>query len=176
MQYRCRFIVAGLKISRDKEGEFYQKLAGLQFRKSFLMFLSRSISPAVNHRTDDWGGSLENRARILLEMMKGIRKNEASFHITVKINSSDFTYDGNTEVECIAIYRQLDNAGIDSIEISGNGTSVRQMRSPTATMLAHFTHTILFDGAVYRACGRGEQKPGSVLSHIAITQVHYHPD
>jgi len=101
---------------------------GVQIHAAHFFFLSRFISPAVNHRTDVWGGSLENRARILLEILGGIRKH-TSLHITVKINSSDFHYGGLTEADCVAICRLLDAAGIGSIEVSGNGTSVGGIRA-----------------------------------------------
>lgn len=97
---------------------------GVQIHAAHFFFLSRFISPAVNHRTDEYGGSTENRARILLDVMKGIRNAAPKLHITIKINSSDFTYGGLEESECLAVCKLLDQAGIDSIEISGNGTSV----------------------------------------------------
>ena len=97
---------------------------GVQIHAAHFFFLSRFISPAVNHRSDEYGGSIENRARILLDIMSGIRKAAPRLHITIKINSSDFTYGELEESECLAICRLLDQAGIDSIEVSGNGTSV----------------------------------------------------
>ena len=101
---------------------------GVQIHAAHFFFLSRFISPAVNHRTDAWGSSFENRARILLEILAGIREN-TSLHITIKINSSDFHYGGLTETDCVSICRLLDAAGIDSIEVSGNGTSVGGIRA-----------------------------------------------
>ena len=58
----------------------------------------------------------------------GIRKEAPTLHITIKINSDDFTYGGLNESESLAICRLLDAAGIDSIEVSGNGTSVGGIR------------------------------------------------
>ena len=97
---------------------------GVQIHAAHFFFLSRFISPAVNHRKDAYGGSTENRSRILLEIMDDIRKEAEGLHITVKINSSDFTFGGLEKSESLAICELLDQAGIDSIEISGNGTSV----------------------------------------------------
>ena len=101
---------------------------GVQIHAAHFFFLSRFISPAVNHRTDAWGGSLENRARILLKILGGIRE-AVSLHVTVKINSSDFHYGGLTEADCVSICKLLDKGGIDSIEVSGNGTSVGGIRA-----------------------------------------------
>ncbi|MBQ4403925.1 MAG: NADH:flavin oxidoreductase [Selenomonadaceae bacterium] len=97
---------------------------GVQIHAAHFFFLSRFISPLVNHRTDEFGGSIENRAKILLEILRGIKKSAPKLHITIKINSSDFTSGGLDENESIFICKMLFNAGIDSIEVSGNGTSV----------------------------------------------------
>lgn len=102
---------------------------GVQIHAAHFFFLSRFISPAVNHRNDEYGGSVENRARILVEILKGIRANAEKLHITVKINCNDFTYGGITEQDCLQICKMLDGAGIDSIEVSGNGTSVGGIRA-----------------------------------------------
>lgn len=97
---------------------------GVQIHAAHFFFLSRFISPAGNHREDEWGGSAERRGWILLEILDGIRKAAPDLHVTIKINSSDFTAGGLTEESCICVCRLLDQAGIDSIEVSGNGTSV----------------------------------------------------
>ena len=102
---------------------------GVQIHAAHFFFLSRFISPAVNHRTDAYGGSTKNRSRILLEILAGIREAAPDLHISIKINSSDFIEDGLDDEECIAICGLLANAGIDSIEVSGNGTSVSGIKA-----------------------------------------------
>lgn len=102
---------------------------GVQIHAAHFFFLSRFISPAVNHRKDEWGGSTENRTRILIRILEGIREAAPSLHITTKINCNDYTRGGLTPDESLAICRMLDAAGIDSIEVSGNGTSVGGIRA-----------------------------------------------
>ena len=102
---------------------------GVQIHAAHFFFLSRFVSPAVNHRTDAYGGSTANRARILLEIMAGIRAAAPTLHITTKINSSDFTYGGLDEDESLEICKLLALADIDSIEVSGNGTSVSGIKA-----------------------------------------------
>ena len=97
---------------------------GVQIHAAHFFFLSRFISPAVNHRDDSWGGSVERRSWILVEILEGIRRAAPHLHITVKINSSDFTAGGLTEESSLLVCRLLDEVGVDSIEVSGNGTSV----------------------------------------------------
>ena len=110
---------------RAKEAGF----DGVQIHAAHFFFLSRFISPAVNHRTDAYGGSTKNRMRILLDILSGIRTAAPGLHVTVKINCSDFTYHGLDEAESLAICKALAAAGIDSIEVSGNGTSVQGIRA-----------------------------------------------
>ncbi|MBR0510889.1 MAG: NADH:flavin oxidoreductase [Clostridia bacterium] len=102
---------------------------GVQIHAAHFFFLSRFVSPAVNHRTDLYGGTTENRSRILIEILNGIRAAAPGLHVTVKINASDFTFGGLDEDESLTICKLLDAAGIDSIEVSGNGTSVRGVRA-----------------------------------------------
>lgn len=97
---------------------------GVQIHAAHGFFLSRFISPAFNHRTDVYGGSPENRGRIIVDIMKGIRTKAPSLHITMKINSSDFMREGLMPDESLSICKLYADEGIDSIEVSGNGTSV----------------------------------------------------
>lgn len=101
---------------------------GVQIHAAHFFFLSRFISPRVNHRKDAYGGSTEGRMRILLDILCGIREKEPNLHITIKINCNDFTSGGLTEEESLRICKKLAEEGIDSIEVSGNGTSVSGIR------------------------------------------------
>ena len=89
---------------------------GVQIHAAHFFFLSRFISPRFNHSKD--------RAKILFEILDGIKNKVPDIHITIKINSSDFTFGGLDENESLEICKKLSEAGIDSIEVSGNGTSV----------------------------------------------------
>ncbi len=102
---------------------------GVQLHVAHFFFLSRFVSPAVNHREDEYGGSTLGRARIVLEIMADIRAVAPGLHITAKVNSSDFTYDGLDNDESLELCRLLSLGGIDSIEVSGNGTSVSGIRA-----------------------------------------------
>lgn len=102
---------------------------GVQIHAAHFFFLSRFISPRVNHRTDIYGGSTDNRMQILLEILFGIRAACPTLHITIKINSSDFTYGGLEQSESLYICKKLAKNGIDSIEVSGNGTSVAGIKA-----------------------------------------------
>ncbi len=93
---------------------------GVQIHSAHGYLLSEFLSPRVNRRTDEWGGSLENRARLLLETIKAVRaKTGADFAISVKLNSADFQKGGFTNEECLKVVEWLNGAGIDLLEISG---------------------------------------------------------
>lgn len=102
---------------------------GVQIHAAHSFFLSRFISPAFNHRKDGYGGTPERRGRILTEIIQAIREKAPRLHINVKINSSDFMRGGLTPEESMAICRLCADAGIGSIEVSGNGTSVSGIRA-----------------------------------------------
>lgn len=96
---------------------------GIQIHAAHFFFLSRFILPVVNHRTDEYGGSNAHHSRILVEILKGLKEVAPNLHITIKINSSDFLPGGLSENDSLEICRILADNGIDSIEVSGNGTS-----------------------------------------------------
>ena len=93
---------------------------GVQFHSAHGYLLSEFLSPDINNRSDAWGGSLENRARIHLEIINKCRKEVGEdFLISVKLNSTDFQKGGFTANESIQVAKMLENAGVDIIEISG---------------------------------------------------------
>lgn len=102
---------------------------GVQVHVAHFFFLSRFVSPAVNHRTDAYGGSTESRGRIACEIVRAIRKEAPDLHVCAKVNSSDFTPGGMDEAGALELCRLLAEAGLDSIEVSGNGTSVAGVRA-----------------------------------------------
>ena len=93
---------------------------GVQLHGAHGYLISQFLSPLTNKRQDQWGGSIENRMRFLLEIYKAVRAvTSDQFIISVKLNSADFQRGGITEDEVVAIFKAIDEAGIDLIEISG---------------------------------------------------------
>lgn len=137
---RDQFIDAALRA--EKAG-----FDGVQIHVAHFFFLSRLVSPLVNHRTDEYGGSTENRTRLVVEIIKGIREKAPALHITAKINSNDFMAGGLDAAQSLDMSLHLCQAGLDSIEVSGNGTSVPGIRphqneayfAPFAAKLAEAT-------------------------------------
>ena len=93
---------------------------GIQLHGAHGYLISQFLSPLTNKRQDQWGGSIENRMRFLLEIYKAVRAATSDqFIISVKLNSADFQRGGITEDEVVAVFKAIDAAGIDLIEISG---------------------------------------------------------
>ncbi|MGB1971612.1 MAG: NADH:flavin oxidoreductase/NADH oxidase family protein [Flavobacteriaceae bacterium] len=93
---------------------------GCQIHGAHGYLVSQFLSPISNTRTDQWGGSLENRMRFALEVYREIRRQVGSkYPVGIKINSADFQRGGFTEEESLEVVQVLSQEGIDLIEISG---------------------------------------------------------
>ncbi|MFC1819478.1 NADH:flavin oxidoreductase [Thermodesulfobacteriota bacterium] len=93
---------------------------GVQIHSAHGYLLSQSLSPAFNKREDQYGGSLENRARLILEVLTTLRAILGTdYPILVKMNSEDFIDEGLTQDDALQVGRRLQEGGIDAIEVSG---------------------------------------------------------
>jgi len=95
-------------------------MKGAQIHGAHGYLVSQFLSPLTNIRTDKWGGTLENRARFVLEIYRNMRKKVgASFPLGIKINSADFQRGAFTAEESMEVIQMLDQEGMDLIEVSG---------------------------------------------------------
>ena len=93
---------------------------GVQIHSAHGYLLSSFLSPVTNVRTDAWGGSLENRARFLLETLRAVRKAVgADFPVGVKLNSDDFRRGGFAFEDCLQLVEWLNAESVDLLEVSG---------------------------------------------------------
>lgn len=93
---------------------------GVQLHAAHGYLLSQFLSPFYNYREDDFGGSLENRARMLIDIIQSIRAETSSeLALMVKLNSEDFVENGLTVDEMLDVAMMLEEAGVDAIEMSG---------------------------------------------------------
>ena len=99
-------------------------LLELHYAHGYLM--SAFITPLTNKRTDDYGGSLENRMRFPLEVFHAVRKVwPEGKPISVRISAHDWTgADGVTPQEAVDIARMLKHAGVDIVDVSAGQTSI----------------------------------------------------
>ncbi len=103
---------------------------GVQIHAAHFFYLSKFISPLINHRNDRFGGDQRGRARILCEILEDMRsKTSPDFLITMKINSTDEYPCGLTVQDFLVSCKLMADAGIDAIEVSANGTSRTGVRA-----------------------------------------------
>ncbi|MEK0097654.1 NADH:flavin oxidoreductase/NADH oxidase family protein [Streptomyces sp. A475] len=93
---------------------------GVEIHAAHGYLLSQFLSPLVNKRTDQWGGSLENRARMLLDIVRAVRASVSpAFAVAVKLNSADFQRGGFDADDARQVIEMLAPLGVDLVELSG---------------------------------------------------------
>ncbi|MFE7333773.1 NADH:flavin oxidoreductase/NADH oxidase family protein [Streptomyces griseus] len=93
---------------------------GVEIHAAHGYLLSQFLSPLVNKRTDRWGGPLENRARMLLDIVSAVRAAVSpSFAVAVKLNSADFQRGGFDAEDARQVIEMLEPLGVDLVELSG---------------------------------------------------------
>ena len=120
---------------------------GVQLHGAHGYLISQFLSPLTNKRQDQWGGSIENRSRFLLEAYKAVRSaTSENFIISVKLNSADFQRGGISEEDVIYVFKTMDAVGIDIIEVSGGtyeapamaGVKAEKRKASTVAREAYF--------------------------------------
>ncbi len=93
---------------------------GVQVHAAHGYLISEFLNPLVNRRNDEWGGALENRARLLIEAVRAVREAVGPKKVvSVKLNSSDFQKGGFSFDDCLKVVALLDDENVDLLEISG---------------------------------------------------------
>lgn len=113
---------------------------GVQIHSAHGYLLSQFLSPLVNQRADEWGGSLENRARFLFEVVKRVRDSVSTdFCVSVKLNSADFQKGGFDAEDAKWVVSKLNDLSVDLIELSGGSYESPAMQG-NATDSTSSTH------------------------------------
>ena len=120
------------ELSKDEIGEivaaFGQSAArakawgfdAVQMHGAHGYLINQFLSPLTNRRSDEFGGSFENRSRFLLQVYGAVREAVGpEFPVMIKLNSEDNVEGGFTLEDAILAAKALDKAGIDAIEVSG---------------------------------------------------------
>lgn len=93
---------------------------GVQIHAAHGYLINQFLSPKTNLRTDVYGGSIENRSRVLYEIIKRTRVELGPyFPISVKLNSADFQRGGFNETDALFVIEKLHDLEIDLLEVSG---------------------------------------------------------
>lgn len=116
-------------------------LDGVELHGANGYLITQFLSSAINDRTDEYGGSLENRARFLLDIVRAIRARVGrDFHLQVKISATEhhnaarfWEPKGNTIADSVQVCRWLEQAGVDAIHVS-TGSSFPHPRNPAGDL------------------------------------------
>lgn len=93
---------------------------GVQIHAAHGYLLSSFLSPHFNHRHDEYGGTVENRARFLLEVLQAVWGSAGSdYPVLVKMNVNDFRPDGLNVKDMLKTAALLEQVGVTAIELSG---------------------------------------------------------
>jgi 2,4-dienoyl-CoA reductase-like NADH-dependent reductase (Old Yellow Enzyme family) len=117
---------------------------GVELHAAHGYLLSEFISPVLNRRKDMWGGSTQNRLRIVTEILSAARREVGKFPILIKISAHDEFKQGLPEAEAVTIAQMLQAASCDAIEVScGYGDfmhTVRMTNLPVDAVLGLMPH------------------------------------
>ena len=92
----------------------------IQIHAAHGYFLSQTLSPLENQRKDAYGDSLENRMRLLLEVVRRVQSEVGGgFPLLIKLNSADYVEGGFSQEEAAIVAQNLEKSGIHAIELSG---------------------------------------------------------
>ena len=106
---------------------------GVQIHAAHGYLLSQFLSPLSNQRDDRWGGSVENRARLLVEVIQAVRAAvQPGFAVAVKLNSADFQRGGFDDADALAVVHMLNQLPVDLLELSGGSYESPAMQGRTA--------------------------------------------
>jgi 2,4-dienoyl-CoA reductase-like NADH-dependent reductase (Old Yellow Enzyme family) len=84
--------------------------------------ISEFLSPLANHRTDQYGGSFDNRIRLLLEVVRAVRESwPEGMPLFVRISATDWVEGGWTLDDSVELARHLKNSGVDLVDCSSGG-------------------------------------------------------
>ncbi|MDF3835637.1 NADH:flavin oxidoreductase/NADH oxidase family protein [Cupriavidus basilensis] len=102
---------------------------GVQIHAAHGYLLSQFLSPLTNKRRDQWGGSIENRARLLLDIVRSVRSAVSpQFAVSVKLNSADFQRGGFSAEDAKRVVEMLNPLNVDLIELSGGSYEAPAMQ------------------------------------------------
>ncbi|MBH0040486.1 NADH:flavin oxidoreductase/NADH oxidase family protein [Pseudoalteromonas sp. SWN166] len=106
---------------------------GVQIHAAHGYLLAQFLSPLTNKRDDKWGGNLQNRTRLLLEITRSIKAAcSSTFSVSVKLNSADFQRGGFEPSDAQVVVDLLNELNVDFVELSGGSYEAPAMQGKTS--------------------------------------------
>jgi 2,4-dienoyl-CoA reductase-like NADH-dependent reductase (Old Yellow Enzyme family) len=147
---------------------------GVQIHAAHGYLISQFLSPLTNRRDDAWGGSLANRARLLLEVVRAVRARVApGFCVAVKLNSADFQRGGFSEDDARQVLTMLNTERVDLVELSGGSYESPAMQGRTADgrTLAREAYFLEFARDLAQAASMAVMTTGGIARRAVAEQV-----
>ncbi|MDX1763149.1 MAG: NADH:flavin oxidoreductase [bacterium] len=108
---------------------------GVQLHGAHGYLISQFLSPLTNRRTDDYGGTIENRSRFLMSVYQRVREAVGpDYPVMIKLNGADNVEGGFVLEDALYAAKTLSDAGIDAIEVSG-GTPASGEKGPARSKI-----------------------------------------
>jgi 2,4-dienoyl-CoA reductase-like NADH-dependent reductase (Old Yellow Enzyme family) len=140
---------------------------GVQIHGAHGYLISQFLSRIVNHRKDEWGGSLEKRMQLLIHVYEEIRKNIGyDLPVSLKINCDDFSQDGFTIKDSMKVTEVICEKGLDLLEISGGGQGKEQSLRSRARSLNPELSEASFAGYAQKMKGVTQATPLALVNGI----------
>lgn len=154
---------------------------GVQLHVAHGYLLSRFLTPYYNRRTDEYGGSTENRARVVLEICRRIREAVGpDYPVLAKINCDDFMDQGLTFEECKHVCKMLQEAGLSAVEISGgsrlsrpNEGVIRKVTAETESYFKQYAADIAEELDIPVICVGGHRDFNKLADIVNQTKIEY---
>jgi 2,4-dienoyl-CoA reductase (NADPH2) len=117
---------------------------GIEILASAGYLITQFLSPRTNKRSDDYGGSFENRVRFPRELIERVRKRLGPHYpLTIRMAGNDFVRDSNTDTETPEFAKIYEQAGVDAINVTGGWHESRVPQLPMHLPRAAFAFLAL---------------------------------
>jgi len=147
---------------------------GVEVHAAHGYLISQFLSPLTNKREDSWGGSLENRAKILITVLKEIRQAYGdNFDLAVKLNSADFQRGGFDIDDALQVIKMLEPLSIDMVELSGGSYEAPAMQGKSADSrtLAREAYFLEFAQEIAKSTSIPVMTTGGIKRHAVAEEV-----
>ncbi|MEI7295747.1 NADH:flavin oxidoreductase/NADH oxidase family protein [Paraburkholderia tropica] len=147
---------------------------GVEIHAAHGYLLSQFLSPLSNRRTDRWGGSLANRARLLLDIVKAVRAVVSpQFAVAVKLNSADFQRGGFSADDARGVVQWLNELDVDLVELSGGSYEAPAMQGDArdGRTLAREAYFVEFARDIRKIATMPVMVTGGIRRHAIAQQV-----
>ncbi|WP_321870320.1 NADH:flavin oxidoreductase/NADH oxidase family protein [Paraburkholderia tropica] len=147
---------------------------GVEIHAAHGYLLSQFLSPLSNRRTDRWGGSLANRARLLLDVVKAVRAVVSpQFAVAVKLNSADFQRGGFSADDARGVVQWLNERDVDLVELSGGSYEAPAMQGDArdGRTLAREAYFVEFARDIRKIATMPVMVTGGIRRHAIAQQV-----